>query len=172
MPLPKPPAQKASLLAANDFESQAAPRNEKRSLKPAAGADAAPGPLLDLFDIRVAPAVMAPTEARPAAAPPAAPAETQRPRGRAARIAGPAKLFVLDTNVLMHDPMSLFRFEEHDVFLPMITLEELDNNKKGLSEVARNARQVSRNLDGLATFTDAKGTVDATAGIPLAKTGH
>ena len=36
---------------------------------------------------------------------------------------GPAKLFVLDTNVLMHDPTSLFRFEEHDVYLPMTTLE-------------------------------------------------
>src|SRR5262245_11886228 len=57
------------------------------------------------------------------------------------------KLFVLDTNVLMHDPASLFRFEEHDVYLPMGTLEELDNNKKGLSDVARNARQASRFLD-------------------------
>lgn len=57
------------------------------------------------------------------------------------------KLFVLDTNVLMHDPSSLFRFEEHDIYLPMVTLEELDNNKKGLSEVARNARQASRSLD-------------------------
>jgi PhoH-like ATPase len=79
---------------------------------------------------------------------------------------------VLDTNVLMHDPMSLFRFEEHDVFLPMITLEELDNHKKGMSEVARNARQVSRELDGLATFADKDGVVDAQAGIELAKTGH
>jgi PhoH-like ATPase len=57
------------------------------------------------------------------------------------------KLFVLDTNVLMHDPSSLFRFEEHDVYLPIGTLEELDNNKKGLSDVARNARQASRFLD-------------------------
>ena len=57
------------------------------------------------------------------------------------------KLFVLDTNVLMHDPSSLFRFEEHDVYLPMVTLEELDNNKKGLTEVARNARQASRFLE-------------------------
>jgi PhoH-like ATPase len=57
------------------------------------------------------------------------------------------KLFVLDTNVLMHDPASLFRFEEHDVYLPMGTLEELDSNKKGLSDVARNARQASRFLD-------------------------
>jgi PhoH-like ATPase len=57
------------------------------------------------------------------------------------------KLFVLDTNVLMHDPTSLFHFQEHDVYLPMVTLEELDDNKKGLSEVARNARQASRFLD-------------------------
>jgi PhoH-like ATPase len=57
------------------------------------------------------------------------------------------KLFVLDTNVLMHDPSSLFRFEEHDLYLPIGTLEELDNNKKGLSDVARNARQASRFLD-------------------------
>ena len=40
------------------------------------------------------------------------------------------KLFVLDTNVLLHDPMSLFRFEEHDIFLPMIVLEELDGHKR------------------------------------------
>jgi PhoH-like ATPase len=57
------------------------------------------------------------------------------------------KFFVLDTNVLMHDPSSLFRFEEHDVYLPIGTLEELDNHKKGLSDVARNARQASRFLD-------------------------
>lgn len=57
------------------------------------------------------------------------------------------KLFILDTNVLLHDPTSVYRFEEHDVFLPIMTLEELDNNKKGLSEVSRNARQVTRTLD-------------------------
>ena len=60
------------------------------------------------------------------------------------------KLFVLDTNVLLHDSISLFRFKEHDIFLPMLVLEELDHQKKGMSEVARNARQVSRYLDGLA----------------------
>lgn len=64
------------------------------------------------------------------------------------------KLFVLDTNVLLHDPSSLFRFEEHDVFLPMMTLEELDHQKKGMSEVARNARQVSRTLDALVHDSD------------------
>ncbi len=53
-------------------------------------------------------------------------------------------LYILDTNVLMHDPTALFRFEEHDLFIPMMVLEELDNAKKGLSEVARNVRQVSR----------------------------
>jgi len=68
---------------------------------------------------------------------------------RAADKAGATKMFVLDTNVLMHDPTSLFRFEEHDIYLPMVTLEELDNHKKGMSEVARNARQVSRSLDAL-----------------------
>ena len=57
------------------------------------------------------------------------------------------KLFVLDTNVLLHDPTSLYRFEEHDICLPMFVLEELDNKKKGMTEVARNARQVSRYLD-------------------------
>ncbi|MDH5376880.1 MAG: PhoH family protein, partial [Gammaproteobacteria bacterium] len=59
------------------------------------------------------------------------------------------QLFVLDTNVLMHDPSSLFRFQEHDVFLPMPVLEELDNNKRGHSEVARNARQASRFLEDI-----------------------
>jgi PhoH-like ATPase len=59
------------------------------------------------------------------------------------------RLFVLDTNVLMHDPTAIFRFEEHDVFLPMVVLEELDAHKKGLSEQSRNVRQVSRFLDDL-----------------------
>ena len=57
------------------------------------------------------------------------------------------KLFVLDTNVLLHDPSCLFRFEEHDIYLPMVTIEELDNSKKSTSEVARNARQTHRYLE-------------------------
>ncbi|WP_174524494.1 PhoH family protein [Thauera butanivorans] len=61
------------------------------------------------------------------------------------------KLFVLDTNVLMHDPTSLYRFEEHDLYVPIMTLEELDNNKKGTTEVARNTRQASRMLDEIVT---------------------
>src|SRR5271167_893058 len=59
------------------------------------------------------------------------------------------RIFVLDTNVMMHDPTAIFRFEEHDIYLPMVVLEELDANKKGLSEAARNARQVSRFLDDM-----------------------
>jgi len=77
------------------------------------------------------------------------------------------KLFVLDTNVLMHDPSSLFRFEEHDVYLPMMTLEELDNHKKGMSEVARNARQVSRTLDALVAHVG-----EMAAGLPLSALGN
>jgi PhoH-like ATPase len=59
------------------------------------------------------------------------------------------RIYVLDTNVLMHDPTSLFKFEEHDVFLPMMVIEELDAAKKGNSEVSRNARQVSRFINEL-----------------------
>jgi len=79
------------------------------------------------------------------------------------------KLFVLDTNVLMHDPSSLFRFEEHDVYLPMVTLEELDNNKKGLTEVARNARQASRFLEEIIGSID---TEKLEQGCPLGIQGN
>jgi PhoH-like ATPase len=74
---------------------------------------------------------------------------------------------VLDTNVLMHDPTSLFRFEEHDLFIPMATLEELDSNKKGMSEVSRNARQASRYLDEVIAALQN----DITEGIPLVSHG-
>jgi len=92
-----------------------------------------------------------------------APARQKKPKH-----SGPTKLFVLDTNVLMHDPMCLFNFEEHDVFLPMIVLEELDGHKKGMTEVARNARQTSRTLDALV----ATHGPDLTTGIKLDGTGH
>ncbi|MGH8819857.1 MAG: PhoH family protein, partial [Rhodoferax sp.] len=84
------------------------------------------------------------------------------------KVSGPGKLFVLDTNVLLHDPMCLFRFEEHDIFLPMIVLEELDGHKKGMTEVARNARQTSRSLDALAGAQGA----DFGNGLKLDTTGH
>jgi PhoH-like ATPase len=74
------------------------------------------------------------------------------------------RLFILDTNVLMHDPTALFRFKEHDVYLPMVVLEEMDAGKKGVSEVARNVRQVSRFLDEMMQTV---GTEDIEHGIPL-----
>lgn len=77
------------------------------------------------------------------------------------------RLFVLDTNVLMHDPTALFRFQEHDIFLPMIVLEELDHGKKGLSEVARNVRQVSRFIDDMIEQYD--NGIDK--GVPIQMTG-
>ncbi len=83
------------------------------------------------------------------------------------RFPASSKLFVLDTNVLMHDPTSLFRFEEHDLFIPMTTLEELDNNKKGVSEVSRNARQASRYLDEMISLISS----DITQGIALESHG-
>ena len=74
------------------------------------------------------------------------------------------RIYVLDTNVLMHDPTALFKFEEHDVFIPMMVLEELDNGKKGHSEASRNARQVSRFLNEL---VEANGNKSIEDGIPL-----
>jgi len=78
------------------------------------------------------------------------------------------KLYVLDTNVLMHDPTALFRFQEHDIYLPMTVLEELDNNKKGHSEVARNARQASRFMDGLMAKASSLEAIGD--GVPLGDT--
>ena len=78
------------------------------------------------------------------------------------------RIFVLDTNVLMHDPTAIFRFDEHDVFIPMIVLEELDAGKKGLSEAARNVRQVSRFLDELMANAT-KTQIDRGLELPAAK---
>jgi PhoH-like ATPase len=86
----------------------------------------------------------------------------------AKKTAKSTKLFVLDTNVLMHDPTSLYRFEEHDIFVPMMTLEELDGNKKGMSEVARNARQASRLLDEIVSGCEHA----INRGIELATASH
>ena len=81
---------------------------------------------------------------------------------------GQRRLFVLDTNVLMHDPTAIFRFDEHDVYIPMIVLEELDAGKKGLSEAARNVRQVSRFLDELMVGVD-KTAIDRGIELPTSK---
>ena len=78
-----------------------------------------------------------------------------------------SRFFVLDTNVLMHDPASLFRFQEHDIFIPMVVLEELDAGKKGASEVARNVRQASRFIDDI---INTAGTDDINNGLELTST--
>ena len=175
MPLPKPPAKRASLLGVADFESQAAPRPQKRPAKARAAAEPVSPAALDLFD---AAALPAPAPKPAALVKPAAPAPAPRralvpeTRARKPRGNGPATLFVLDTNVLMHDPTSLFRFEEHDIYLPMITLEELDGHKRGMTEVARNARQVSRELDALAASMPSRGASGMSEGLSLAHTGH
>jgi len=76
------------------------------------------------------------------------------------------RIYVLDTNVLMHDPTALFKFEEHDVFLPMQVIEELDNGKKGTSEASRNARQVSRFINEL---IEGQGTDKIASGLTLTR---
>ena len=96
--------------------------------------------------------------------PPSPPSSAARkPQRQALSRKTATKLFVLDTNVLMHDPTSLFRFEEHDLFIPIVTLEELDSHKTGMSEAARNARQTSRFLDEL--INRFEGEIDE--GVPL-----
>jgi PhoH-like ATPase len=77
----------------------------------------------------------------------------------------PKKLFVLDTNVLMHDPAAIFKFQEHDIYLPMTVIEELDNGKNGLTETARNVRQVTRVLDEIISSTK-KEDIDKGLALP------
>ena len=174
MPLPKPPTARATILPSSAYDTQAAPKSARHSPKARAPEPAEErSPALELR--AEPPAVAAAAVLRSPGLPVKAvarkserPAPLVAPKVRKPRDSGPPKLFVLDTNVLMHDPMSLFRFDEHDIYLPMITLEELDGHKKGMSEVSRNVRQVSRELDALA----ADSSFDPVAGIPLAKTGH
>jgi PhoH-like ATPase len=177
MPLPPAPSHRASRLTHKAFESSD-PVNEasaeQMDTKRAASiknAKSESGSIKRLAKTRDqdAPQVTAQLLTEGAAsvtstAPPRGKPHTARNKKRG----GPPKLFVLDTNVLMHDPMSLFRFEEHDVFLPMIVLEELDGHKKGMTEVARNARQASRSLDALASSQGA----DLGKGSPLNATGY
>jgi len=162
-------ARKADPLPAAATPAEAAPARA-RAAKPLNG-DTAPAARNRRAAKPVAPvAELPPVAARTPDVPPAAtpPAPAPAPRARKARSTGPAKLFVLDTNVLLHDPSSLFRFEEHDIYLPMIVLEELDAHKKGMTEVARNGRQVSRALDALAAAQGA----DMGKGLKLDSTGQ
>jgi PhoH-like ATPase len=176
MPLPPAPAKRAALLSPDAFEAPA--RGKPRSgRKTAASFDRTESDdkpqARDLFEhgsgLGAEAVAPAPAMVPRAVSQPPAPTTTQnRARPKKPVHTGPAKLFVLDTNVLMHDPMCLFRFEEHDIFLPMIVLEELDGHKKGMTEVARNARQTSRTLDGLANAQGA----DIGSGLKLDSTGH
>ena len=183
MPLPPAPAQRASSLPTTAYERQARGparparrRGETVDQEPAepapAQAKAEPSPSTRRSRQNPARTTPGASESGPGAAAQtqaaSAPQARRAPsRARARKSEGPTKLFVLDTNVLMHDPMCLFRFEEHDIFLPMIVLEELDGHKKGMTEVARNARQTSRTLDALA----AEGA-DIAKGLVLSSTGH
>ena len=185
MPLPPAPTKRAATLAREAYEVVAKPVKKtvaSRAPKVAANDSALPEkpqirsmePVVELKRDKSAPELLkqAPSTDKPNPAPVrnrnAALLQEPAPKRKAPKNTGPAKLFVLDTNVLMHDPMCLYRFEEHDIFLPMIVLEELDSNKKGMTEVARNARQTSRTLDALAGTKDA----DITVGLKLDTTGH
>lgn len=191
MPLPKMPAKPADTLSPKDAAATRLPTNAvaaarkaaktAKTAKPPVAQTAAPAG--DTAPRTTTPRKAADTasektrRAVSTAKPPSRPprkklVETtlQSPLSRAASQSGETKLFVLDTNVLMHDPTSLFRFEEHDIFLPMITLEELDNHKRGMSDVARNVRQVTRTLDLLVADVDEN--ILLTEGIPLNKLGN
>ena len=165
MPLPPPPKQRATLLTQKSLaEAPAAktPRATRSNTRPLKDAQI-DMPIPEI----VASTAPAPVKTSVRTASPVKSIKTSTRSAKARKSDGARKLFVLDTNVLMHDPMSLFRFEEHDVFLPMIVLEELDSNKKGTSEVARNARQASRYLDTLAASSP-----DMAAGQRLSALGH
>ncbi len=198
MPLPPAPTQRAALLSPDAYDAPARHSTSKAARKPSGRSatfdDELPSgkpQALDLFDrqgggaVDTEDSIDSDTTAllhdvadKSKAKSPSGPMEyrgssyqnNSKPaaKPKKSRPSGPTKLFVLDTNVLMHDPMSLFRFEEHDIFLPMIVLEELDGHKKGMTEVARNARQVSRTLDALAASQGA----DMAQGLKLDATGH
>ena len=156
-----------SLDAAAAVAATAPTRRRTAAAKPAAAAVAESPPPASTVTTQPA--------ARPAAAKPVAatPVPATRPARARKKATGSEpevrRLFVLDTNVLMHDPMCLFRFEEHDIFLPLIVLEELDSHKKGMTEVSRNARQTSRTLDALVAAVESQ---DMSHGMPLDATGH
>ena len=171
MPLPPAPTQRASLLASKNiakFEKKSAPPPSLSSELASAKKPSAKKPLDD-HPLNLAPlhhSALATASQEPSKREPM-PVASKKPKA-ANKNNGLTKLFVLDTNVLMHDPMCLFLFEEHDVYLPMIVLEELDSHKKGMTEVARNARQTSRSLDALAATPGS----DMKQGLPLGGSGH
>ncbi len=186
MPLPKLPTRPAAILDVADlkleprtsaaapiavaemvYEEVTEPSRAPAALAPEAARLEKPSKsiMLDLSELSPASKSKSKNEKPTRQKSPKSPAADRSPSGSPTQ--GLRKLFVLDTNVLLHDPSSLFRFEEHDVFLPMMTLEELDHQKKGMTEVARNARQVSRSLDSLVGEHR-----DLDLGLPLDGLGH
>ena len=177
MPLPKAPVAKGSVLTdiPAELPTQApaptaarAPRKTKAAAKPAVVAKT----LRTKTTVEPISAKEAKQEVKAAA-----PVETKEVlkettlahrRNKNLKHDGKNQLYVLDTHVLLHDPTSIFRFQEHDIYLPMMTLEELDNHKSGMTDVARNARQVSRTLDGI--LQNLEGPIDK--GIPLETLNH
>jgi PhoH-like ATPase len=188
MPLPPAPTQRAALLSLDAYDAPArSPRGGRKSTSKTDIEGDAHAASLELFEPTVGSQIaLEETQAllhvvadkskeKSASRPDEISSSSYQNNSKPAaakslrkKTTGPTKLFVLDTNVLLHDPMSLYRFEEHDIFLPMIVLEELDGHKKGMTEVARNARQISRALDALAAVQGA----DMKDGLRLAATGH
>lgn len=169
-PAPVSKKKETAPKAASEKKRPAKGAPEKTPVEAAAPSDEKPVPTVPAESVYVPPPAAEP--ARPGGLPAAdvlfaASTQGKTPekpashrRGRAVVREDRKKLFVLDTNVLLHDPRCLFRFAEHDVFLPMTTLEELDNHKVGTTEVARNGRSLSRTLDAL---------LEAHAGRPLSE---
>ncbi len=187
MPLPPPPKKRASTLAIEDLPlsgssktpkppaSTASPAASKGRKRAAAQHDTEPARLAAQAVTTVS--ASPDTVQKPAvavtrgivAASPAAEGNKARKTAKQASSTEGRKLFVLDTNVLMHDPTCLFRFEEHDIYLALIVLEEMDSHKKGSNEVARNVRQASRMLDALVATMSKEKLVD---GLPLDAIGN
>lgn len=195
MPLPEAPAKRGAILDKSAYGVKAAAKTVKApaaanavpKTKAPAAAKAAPAKAEKSVQAKApakanasvkkdAKALKPRTAKKPAATPLQEKAaqlqkETNTSRLRSPRASSTGKMpriFVLDTNVLLHDPTSLFRFQEHDVYLPMVTLEELDNHKTGTSDIARNARQVSRTIDRLIEA----GTGPIQQGVPLSAIGN
>lgn len=153
------PAAAAATAATVESDADSAPARKPRRGGAAPAQSPAAAPAYEQSTRSAQPAAAAPAPAKPAA----------RPVSKRKSRDGATTLFVLDTNVLLHDPTSLFRFEEHDIFLPMVVLEELDAHKKGMTEVARNGRQVSRSLDALVA---AQGEDSLAKGLRLNASGQ
>jgi len=77
-----------------------------------------------------------------------------------------AKTYILDTNVLLHDPKSIFAFQDNEVVIPLAVVEEIDTQKKRQDEIGRNARSVSRILDQLRSLGK------LSKGVPLHQGGR